>query len=133
MDIKIRKFNEKIKAWEHEKLPYDHKTLSVMFRPSSAGTANEIGAYTAPSGKIAVITAIKMIADSANTWFSFSGDYEDLHFLPAAGVDMIGGDPEKPLVVLDEGQSVNVTVTNATPSNYAVILYGMERDKKPVR
>ena len=132
MEIKVRKFNEKTKAWDFETIPYDHRTLGVFYRPSS-GTGNVVGALSVPSGFMAVVTAIKYIADSADTWFSVSGDYQDLHYLPAKGVDVVEGSPDAPVFVLDEGESAVFTVTNATASNYAVIPYGMLRAKAPRR
>jgi len=131
-EIRIRKFNEKTKAWDYEVLPYDHKTLGVFFRPSTA-TGNVVGAYVAPEGSYATITGIKMIADSADTWFSFSGDYHDLAYLPAKGAEIIEGDAENPVVVLNPGESIVAEVTNATASNYAVVIYGFVRPIAPTR
>jgi len=133
-EIRVRKFNPKVKSWDLEVLPYDAKTLAVMKETATANGELALGSYSAPSGKFAIITGIKMIAESADTWFSFGGDYQDVHYLPAKGVDMITGSSDDPVTVLDSGESIVPTVSNAVSGiTYAVVLYGAERDKKPLR
>jgi len=126
-----RVWNPKVKAWEPETLPYD---LTVLYdsRVTAAGGGDEtFDAYSAPSGNISIITAIKMISESADAWWSFGGDISDHHYQPAKGVDTIAGSPEDPVTTLDEGESIVPVAKNAANVDYAVVIYGAERPKKP--
>jgi len=126
------KWDPKVGAWEPEVLPYDVKPLYDQ-RVTAAGGADEsFPVYSAPSGNVSIVTAVKMISESADAWWSFGGDISDHHFMPAKGADAIEGAAEDPYTVLNEGESiVPVAKAAAGDTDYAVMIYGAEREKKP--
>jgi len=133
-EVRVRKWNPVTKAHELTTLPYDVKPIYTAKGAPTANGAYSVGTLSVEPGKYAIITGIKLIAESADTWFSIGGDISDVHYLPAKGADIIAGSPEDPYAVLDEGQTVTFVVENAVAGvNYAVTVYGAVREKKPQR
>jgi len=133
-EIRVRKWNPKTNAWELEVLPYDVKPIFVSRKTATANGPLDMGTYSVTSGKFAVITGIKFISETVETWFSIGGAVSDYHYMPAKGVDMLTGTAEDPVFTLDEGESVNFGVMNALSGvTYGIIIYGCEREKKPLR
>jgi len=127
-----RVWNPKVKAWVAETLPYEAQPLYAK-RVTAAGGADEsFSPYLAPTGSVSLITAVKMMSESADAWWSFGGDLTDLHFMPSKGTDAIAGTPSDPYIVLDEGESIVPVARNAAgDTDYGVVIYGAERGKEP--
>jgi len=116
---------------EGEEFPYDAKPLFAnRITTTSAGDA-DLGTYSVPSGKLAIITGVKYASESQNTWFSFGGDLTDFVYLAAAGEGMVAGSPDNPVWTLEGGKSVTTTVLGAGSAvTYSIVLYGRLRDKE---
>jgi len=132
--VRVREaFNPITKSFEPETLPYDAKPLFARRQTAPSSGDFTLGTFSVPSGKYAIITAIKYMSDSPDTWFSFGGDIVDFGYLPGAGVDVIEGSPDDPIATLDEGEQITSVVLSASSgSTYAVVIYGILRDKAPV-
>ena len=90
-DVRLHKWNPLTNALEYDVMPFDVKPLTTGRKTSTSAGDLSLGTYSVPSGKYAIITGIKFMAESQNTWFSIGGDASDLHYLPAKGTDVLAG------------------------------------------
>jgi len=126
----VKKYNPRTRALEPEELPTDVKPLFAVRKTATTAEDLDMGSYTVPSGKIAIVTGVKYSSGSQDTWFSFGGDLTDFAYLAGAGEGMLAGSPDNPVWTLDAGESVVATVLGAQSGvTYAVVIYGRLRDK----
>jgi len=130
MQVKSVKYNPVTKALEGEEYPYDVKPLFTAKKTATAAGALSMGSYTVPTDKIAIITGVKYASSTVDTWFEFGGGVTDYAYLAPAGEGMLAGGPDNPVWTVDQGNVIDVTVTNAeSGATYAVVIYGRLRDR----
>ncbi len=128
--MRVIKFNPVTKALEGDEYPYDVKPLFSAKKTATASGSLDMGAYTVPTNKIAIITGVKYAATTTDTWFEFSGGVTDYSYLAPAGEGMLAGSPDNPVWTLDQGEVVSCGVANAeSGATYAVVVYGRLRDR----
>lgn len=130
---RIEKYNPVSKAHEPEIFPFDVRQRYAQRTTATADGDLDLGSYSVASGKYTPTTAIRFIAD-IEAWLSIGGAITDYIYVPGGGEGAIEGSIKDPILTLDEGESITFTALNASSGQtYGIVMYGAEREKKPLR